>query len=255
MATITVYDRNSSRTFRYDLEKTDTIADVKKMISGENTLSACITFHGKILNDRTPLGALSSGDVTLFIEKITEDGNREEEEIEFSKIEDECEECLGKEKEVVTASEEPIVNQPEETRVSEILERVDKEEAYEVVKIDGKEVKARASEIYVVDRKRYYITGRLRKFTLKYLQEKLGNFFTSRTVLLHFLILMFIIQTNNIFLQAVILSIRILRLLSSICLRTRVWQRFTGHFSKAVFMFFASLFLLDHGSFYPEKSS
>lgn len=271
MATVTIYDRNSSKMFQYNLENTDTIADVKKMISGENAHHACLTFHGKILNDGTPLGALGNGDVTLFIEKTIENekNNRKQDdkEIEFSKIHEEeimmgAIDCLNKEnpviaKDLVNAGmeEEHLdkVSDLKEAKISEILQNTG-DETYKAIRIDGKEVKARASDIYVVDHKKYYITKRQRKFNLKYLQEKLESIFMNRTALLHFLVLLFIIQTNNIFLLVIILSIRALRLLSNICLRTKIWQKFTSHISKAVLLFFASLLLLDHGSFYLEKT-
>lgn len=115
---------------------------------------------------------------------------------------------------------------------------------------DGSSADANAN-VFSLNGRCYRITSRRKRITLRYMVQRLEEFFTP-ALIFQCLMLMFIMHTNNIFFLVVILSLRLMRLCSKVFHDNKTWLYFGHH--KASFMFFASMFFLDHTSFFPGST-
>lgn len=239
---VIVYDRNHIKRLQFEPDSFETVMDVKHKLCHENPKSLCLTYQGKLLDDAMPLSMLES-EAILFLEN----------DIEFTKIE-----MTGEFFEADTGVEfintTAAPDQPRGEkghRVSELLGKTAEQKVYQKINYRGEDRIVKCTDLFVLNGKTYLITKRKRRISMRYLQEKLESLLTP-AMIFQLLILMFILHTNNIFLLIVILSIRILRLLSKIFHTKQVWRGITNHAAKSVFMFVASVFLIDHTSFYLD---
>lgn len=124
----------------------------------------------------------------------------------------------------------------------------------EKVIIAGKERFIKPADIFEYKNKKYLIVSRKKKNIFQILLSEFQNIFTH-TVVAQLTLLGFILFTQDIFLLAFIISVRILRMLSKVLLKMKVTRLCTSHMSRFLFFIFASMFLIDHNFYHLTDES
>jgi hypothetical protein len=266
MALVTVYDRCNTMHFQTEYSLTDTILDIKRRISGFDPDSIVFSYNGKLINDSTPLKVLGEN-IVLLLEQRKAHSNTASRQINFicdqnvsadTTLGDRIifsEALQSEEQDIPSICKDNEAADECEVEVNEIQRdlEADKESCQVNVIIDGKIRKVEPSDILIKNGKRYLITKRIKKITLedcvKFIKRNL-----TPTQAIYTVLLAFILYTNNFYLFFIICSIKVLRLISKICVSLKIWEiTKESHFCRAILMFFASLFILDHSKFYTEN--
>ncbi|KAI5171986.1 hypothetical protein PAEPH01_1710 [Pancytospora epiphaga] len=233
MVTVTVYNKNRTRELVISTNDCETVADVKRMLELESSDVLQIVFQNEILEDSTVLSTLGE-DVELVIS----------ESIKFTEING------GN---MPNYENQLITEQTIEPKLSsDLISRITPgcyEDNEQSPLQNEPTFKNCSSEQFVLNGKTYKIVRRTKRITLKSVMEKLEALFTP-ALLFQCLMLLFVLHSNNIFILVLLLGIRCLRLLSNFVRTQQLWKYIKGERLQAVFMFFASLFLLDHQLFF-----
>lgn len=245
MVSVTVYNRNGTKELEFESGGHETVGDVKRMLDSGNSEGLQLVFQNEILQDSTVLATLGE-DVELMV------GG----DIKFTLIDRPDELPILPSPGYEPLGGELLAEEIEPKPCSGLVGRVTSSNPAHAPPraAAGKPLHpSRPSDRFTLNGKTYRITRRRRRLTLKNILEKLEAFFTP-TLLFQCLMLLFILHTNNIFVLVVLLSIRSLRMLSNVIRRHRLWRHVKGHGMQVLFMFFASLALLDHPSFYNASA-
>lgn len=254
MVSVTVYNRNGTKapfghhgTKEFESGEHETVGDVKRMLDSGGPEEMQLAFQNEILEDSTVLATLGE-EVELMVEWS----------MELAAI-DEVSVLSGPRYEPLGA--EPGVEEIDPRLCSGLVNRITCAGCAQP--LDGhvppaaapdKSPRARLpADYFTLNGRTYRITRRRKRLTLKNIVEKFEAFFTP-ALLFQCLMLLFILHTNNVFVLVVLLSIRSMRMLSSLVRRHRLWAHVRKHGMQAFFMFFASLVLIDHPSFYRPSS-
>ncbi|KAI4292046.1 hypothetical protein PAPHI01_1320 [Pancytospora philotis] len=243
MVRVTVCSKESGMCESYDMEGTDTVLDVKRMVSAD-AAAVYLTFQGKPIADEVALSELGE-DIVLCMEET----------IEFSPIE--CSDSIpiaGADTEYAAigafGGDIPIENTKPEDKPGH-AHSADPETVTE----EGADDTPAFQDHFSLNGSTYRITSRTPRWTLRYIVDRIEEGVTPMFII-QCLFLFYIIHTRNIFILALIVSIRILRLLSKCIFRNRLDLYFSG--VKQPFMFIASLLFIDHPNFFtalPESAA
>ncbi len=132
-----------------------------------------------------------------------------------------------------------------EYRIKDILEEINKND-YETVVINGVEKKISKLNILKIGTSKYVITRRKKRLTPILLLRKLLSSHVNRDSLAFFILLVYMIWTQNMFLMILIVHIRFLKMLNNFILNKNVSKYCKNKFVKFVFLFIASIFFIDH---------
>jgi len=111
--------------------------------------------------------------------------------------------------------------------------------------INGKSVVLDKSEVFYKNGKPFYITKKIKKIKLKDLIEFCKKNI-GRAQLIQLGILSFIIATKNYPLLVMILTVNLLKMLSSCILKYKIDEKLKTHISFSIFMFVTSMLAIDH---------
>lgn len=249
MTLVIIYDRDNTKHLEVEVGETETVQDLKRRMEGLDPETLLFSNKGEILSDTTLLSSLG--------EKIELTMLRD---IELTSIE------LNQKRYSAPAPTEHLamnIAMTEETQSEDPSARPQTEgsdgAAGKKVKIliNGHELLVDAKNIVMNNGLAYYVTRKDREQAIQnrriqILQEQIQQLATPQ-FFAQFFLLLFILSTNNLFLLFVVLTIRSLRIISRAFLENEIWKLVKGPFPRAVFMFFSSFFLIDHGLFYKER--
>lgn len=236
-----------------DMQEGNTILDIKKKLSS-NFSNIMLKNNGEVLHDNDVI----VGDMNL----IMENNDTEEFNMEFNII-DKAEPADNQEADLKEDINEELISKIENIEdCSNLIEKFndnityqnnDPIYTYSTINVNGESIRAKNTDIIFKDGRKYYVTNRIPRLTLKTLFNKLNEYLNDRALVVQLLMLLFIIQSGNIFLLSTIVGVRLLRMISSLFKKHELWRSVKSHTCKSLFMFVASLILLDHNSFYENK--
>ncbi|KAM0681374.1 hypothetical protein GINT2_000614 [Glugoides intestinalis] len=121
-------------------------------------------------------------------------------------------------------------------------------------KIDNKTVYLREDQIFFKDGRPFLITKKIRKLTysdiLAFVYKKI-----TRERLLQLFFILFGIVSKNHPLFTIILTVNTLKFFSYFLLKYKAWQVFKSKAAYKSFMFFASMFAIDHEKFIQKTET
>lgn len=114
--------------------------------------------------------------------------------------------------------------------------------------VNEKPLSVGKEDVFFKDGKSFLITKRKKKIKLSEIWAYLYNNITKAHII-QVLFLAFIFSSKNYPLISIILFINLLKFVSQMLLRLKIWEGLRNDVSYAVFMFFASFIAIDHNKF------
>ncbi|KAI5150932.1 hypothetical protein ENBRE01_1789 [Enteropsectra breve] len=282
---IKLYFNNRTKITRMRIDEGTTALELKQLLRNSSPQTLVITYNGKLIGDSEKIDELgeekeleleccsienedeefnyseeqTSPENAILSEENESIKARDDEDIEPF-LENDNIELLFKEDTKDLKNEIIFSDIPDQIEVSEETEFTDKnvmkrhavfkQKEMKTVMIDGKQTLVPSSDVIEHEGKHYYITKKHQEFSTERLREMmrgrfLGTHFSIGDIS-QLLIFLFIFHTENYFMAALISFIKILALISGLCVKHSVYKRIKNNWGKQVFMFIASLWLIDH---------
>lgn len=223
MTTIVVYDRHNSKCLETEIESITTVQNIKQQICNKDPDSIQILHNGMLLPDSTLLSSLGER-IILIVES----------DIEFRNIEE----------------NEP--KREDNNKIGDVKLCGSSQDEFIYILLHGNRRRVKRNEVFFKAGKPYYITDRKRPTNIKNIvdmvQESVQHYLTPQFAI-QLLLLSVILFTNNLFVLFFIIAVRSLRAISKLVLEWRIWQLAESKVSRIVFMYVASMFLVDHPLF------
>lgn len=267
MSAAVVFDADGSKVLTVEDKEAETVLDIKRIINKEDPASVCLIFRGKPINDRTPLEALGQSVSFVLVRDIAFNRIASEDDLYVPDMVSRSDYLLHRKEdgqgrkhqagdEHRHGDERRHEAAPAGGPGGQQPRRAAPDAAGEMrrIRINGVVHAVRKSDVFSYNGVEYLVTSRRKRLTLRNVLKYLESFFTP-TFAAQCIILFLIAMTRNIFLLTIIIFIRVMRLLSHFCVQNGVYFKFRGHVSKSVFLFLASLLLLDHMAFVSESGS
>jgi len=224
MSQVVVLDRSGNIRLQVEYFEEDRLIDIKQRLCRGDPESMYISHNGRLLNSTTPIKVLGERRIVLMLEN----------DIEFTNIGDD-----RAHKPIV--ADDLIFNYRSNETAPEAQAKTHTRQAE----------KASDPRIFFINGKKYIVTHSRKRLNYKHLRDTLYQYVT-KDMAMQLLLCAFLVLTRNFFLLLALGLFRLLSFCDYLVSSRKIWTYISAQFAKVVFMFIASMFFIEHRTYYDE---